>query len=229
MFVMFWDIFIHILFLYYFLFCFYSPLFSFLFSILSLYMSLYLDDSLDDSWLNIQNKFDKLYYDNTESIKEPIESISLMCIYVSTDSCIQHVSKNVVMIDPSGVISKDSFFHIIQDKRCFENKKYKLDDVLSFHVDLEHSNLKAFVDSSNNVGFLKSISYMNPIECPPSLFCFHDLASLYLIFIEQNEIKSIMKNDSSKRVTKKVRIIEPKNSCSRKFLKKLKRTLRTLS
>ena len=114
---MFWDIFIHILFLYYFLFCFvlfcfYSPLFSFLFSILSLYMSLYLDDSLDDSRLNIQNKFDKLYYDNTESIKEPIESISLMCIYVSTDSCIQHVSKNVVMIDPSGVISKDSFFSL---------------------------------------------------------------------------------------------------------------------
>jgi len=208
------------------LYCF--PLFLPLFSILSFYMTL----NLDDSWIDIENKFQETSYSNLESTKEPIESISLTCIYVGPDSCIQHVSKDFVDVDSSTrFISKDDFFHIIQNKRCFENKKYKLDDVLSFQVDLDNSDLRTFIDSSANsdFDFLKSVSYMNPIECFPSLFCFHDLACLYLIFIQHDSITSILKNGSSeKRVTKKVRILEPSKSCSRKFFKRLKRTLRSM-
>ena len=97
--------------------------------------------------------------------------------------------------------------------------KYKLLDLLVFNIDLDPENIQDFSHSDLiadfSSRFLKSVSVLNDIKIPASIFIFHNLNAIYLIFQEigNTNIKSILKNPNNKlRKTKKVTLIIPDNS-----------------
>jgi hypothetical protein len=201
-------------------------------------------DDLDSSWID---KDKKMGASDTNYIREPIDKIQLFFIYINDKSEIEYVSKDVESISSdSGCICKERLLQIIQTKRHHNNKKYRLDDLLSFQIDLEPENIQSFseMDSLNDISisFFKSVPIFDEIICIPSIFIFHDIASLFFMFneIDSSIKKSILRNNSdSHRVTKKVRIMDQhvvcdhENSSSnnrksvKKFMKKLKKTRKT--
>jgi hypothetical protein len=194
-------------------------------------------DDLDSSWID---KEEKMAASNTNYIREPIDEIQLFFIYINDKSEIEYVSKESESID--GSISKDRLLQIIQTKRHHNNKKYRLDDLLSFQIDLEPENIQSFseLNSLNDIStsFFKSVHIFDEVICLPSIFIFHDIASLFFMFNEIDTVKkSILRSSSdSNRITKKVRIMDEhvvndhgsnNRKSMKKFMKKLKHTRKT--
>jgi len=206
-------------------------------------------DDLDSSWID---KEEKMASSHTNYIREPIDDIQLFFIYINSDFEIEYVSKDVESIDDSGCISKERLLQIIQTKRHYNNKKYRLDELMSFQIDLEPENIQSFseLDSLDDISssFFKSVPIFDEVICIPSIFIFHDIASLFFFFneLDTSVKKSILRSSSdSNRVTKKVRIMDEHVVCDdnntnnntnttntntnnrksmKKFMKKLKQT-----
>jgi hypothetical protein len=162
----------------------------------------------DFSWIDKETKMGSC---DTNYIREPINSIKLFFIYINSNLEIEYVSNDIETLSSTN-ISKERLLHIIQNKRQHNNKKYRLDDILSFQIHLEPENIQSFVTSTTTNTFLKSVPIFNDISCIPSIFIFHDIASLYFLFYEIDTArKSILKNNdvnnyNNHRITKKVRI-----------------------
>jgi hypothetical protein len=201
-------------------------------------------DDLDSSWID---KEEKMGASDTNYIREPITEIQLFFIYINSELEIEYVSRGSESID--GCISKERLLQIIQTKRHNNNKKYRLDDLLSFQIDLEPENIKSFseMDLLHDISssFFKSVPIFDEVICIPSIFIFHDIASLFFMFneVDSSVKKSILRSSSDNhRVTKKVRITEEPVICDhennntnsnnnrksmKKFMKKLKQTRKT--
>jgi hypothetical protein len=173
------------------------------------------DLHLDCSWIEKEEKMGDLHLN---SYREPMKDIAMFFVYVNSDFAIEQITKeNERVVNDS--ISKERLLQIIQKKRHHistkygVNKKYRLDDILSFQIDLGPDGIESFLraDLENmSDAFLKSVPIFNEIDCLPSIFIFHDINSLYFIFREiEASGKSILKNGgSSGRGTKKVRIAD---------------------
>jgi len=198
-------------------------------------------DDLDSSWIE---KEQKMGASNTNYIREPIVEIQLFFIYMNSGLEIEYVSKDSESIDSNaGCISKERLLQMIQTKRHHNNKKYRLDDLLSFQIDLEPENIQSFseLDSFDDISrsFFKSVPIFDEVICIPSIFIFHDIASLFFMFneVDTSVKKSILRSSlDSHRVTKKVRIMDEDVVCDhgsahrksmKKFMKKLKQTRKT--
>jgi hypothetical protein len=198
-------------------------------------------DDLDSSWID---KEEKMGASNTNYIREPISDIQLFFIYINSESEIEHVSKESEYInDLNNCISKERLLQIIQTKRHHNNKKYRLDDLLSFQIDLEPENIQSFseLDSLDHISssFLKSLPIFDEVVCIPSIFIFHNTSSLFFLFneIDSSVRKSILRSTSDNhRITKKVRITDEPIICDhssnnrksmKKFIRKLKQTRKT--
>jgi hypothetical protein len=204
-------------------------------------MNNHISNDLDFSWID---KEEKMGASNTNYIREPIDNIQLFFIYVNYDSEIEYVSKESEFID-SQSISKERLLQIIQTNRHHNNKKYRLDELLSFQIDLEPENIQSFseLDSLDDISksFLKSLPIFDEIACISSIFIFHDIASLFFIFneIDSSVKKSILRNGiNNNRLTKKVRIMDgdtiydhdnTNRKSMKKFMKKLKQTRKTFN
>ena len=210
----------------------------------------------DFSWIDKETKMGSC---DTNYIREPINRIKIFFIYINSNLEIEYVSNDVETLTnipsniQSNIISKERLLHIIQNKRHHNNKKYRLDDILSFQIHLEPENIQSFVSSTTTNTFLKSVPIFDDIYCIPSIFIFHDITSLYFLFYEIDTArKSILKNIdvnnyNNHRITKKVRINNDvisgtnvnndksttdkstTNKSVKKFIKKLKLTRKSLS
>lgn len=203
---------------------------------------------IDFSWIDKETKMGSC---DVNYIREPINSIKMFFIYINSNSEIECVSNDVEIPIQSNVnsnvpscVSKERVLHIMQNKRHHNNKKYRLDDILSFQIHLEPENIQSFVSSATTNAFLKSVPIFDDISCVPSIFIFHDIASLYFLFHEIDASrKSILKNDhgsNNHHVTKKVHIIndvmsdttdhnDKSTKSVKKFMKKLKLTRKSLN
>lgn len=177
-------------------------------------------DDLDTSWIEKEEKMDS---SENAHIREPLPEIKLFFIYINNDNSIEQITKDYEVLDGDiGGITKERLLQIIQTKKNglygSSVKKYKLMDILSFQLDIESENLDSFLSADFDEiskKYLKVLPIFDSIECPDSIFIFHDINSLYFLFKENEvvgggggSIRSILKSDTSaKRATKKVRIM----------------------
>ena len=177
------------------------------------------EDYLDTSWIE-NAEFQENYQ------REPIKEIGLFFIYIHLDGSIQQIIQEFEPCEHS-LISKERILHIIQSKRHYIGKKYRLVDLLSFNVTLDPEQLNDFIQSESQDHFLKVLPIFENISLEPSIFIFHDLNGLFFLLKEVEPIitKSILKNTQEKnRSTKKVRI-SPEEYIEKKK-KSLKRMMR---
>jgi hypothetical protein len=188
------------------------------------YQSLEIDNKsdnesiIDTSWLN---NYNRLYNLSEIPEKEIMEYIGLYFIYINKNSYIEKIlyeKQNLEKSDEYSFLKKESILKIIQSKKITTpTSKYKLIDILSFIIDVNHEEF----DNINNTS-LKIIPIFNDIHISKSIFIFHNINNVYFIFQEkeiQNQycttLKSILKDTTFKKkdkiedlnLTKKVKII----------------------
>ena len=173
------------------------------------------NESLDTSWFQEYNKLLNL---QTNFNKEKMINIDVKFIYIDNNDNIQNIYCEKLKLqcsDNGSQITKEDLLKIIQKNKTKNNFKYKLEDILFFHIPIEHENISDFNIQDSSLNYLKKVSFFDSLEIPKSIFIFHNINSLYFIFkLNENNkhnftIKSILKNSTSNSKntkTKKVQI-----------------------
>jgi hypothetical protein len=186
------------------------------------------NEDLDISWIEEQEKLqsvDKNYF------REPMETITVTTIYINANSYIESITSEKQPLTQNGkaaLLEKERLLQIIQSKKKITaHSKYKFMDTLLYNVDLEPEHIQKYANSpvEENQGlFLKRLQIVDDITIVPSIFIFHGINGLYLLFkeeprtdVENVKTKSILKvdgPDAPKKMTKKVRIVLKKQNLS---------------
>lgn len=188
------------------------------------------DDSLGNiihsTWLAEEERLQKV-----ECIfdKEVMSTINIKIIYLNTHDYIDKITCSTEPLfqqsDTRAVIEKERLLKLIQTYKITNKEtKYKLLDVFLCNFDVSPSNISLFSassdDNENANTYMKSMSSVDDIFIPASVFMFHDVNTLYFIYQEHEIVKntvplqSILKSNTNstngehqkKRATKKVRI-----------------------
>lgn len=199
-------------------------------------------DDLDISIIEDDSSEDSFSDDDTSisNDREILSEIDLYFIYINGENAIDKVEKMTELmtgpvdsepVDSSmtNCISKERLLQIVQTKRLCDNKKYKLDEIMSFQIPLEYNHLESFIKDDGSIGkdFFQPVQIFNEVIISPSLFIFHELTALYFFFSEAAKpLKSVLRDGSENRVTKKVRIKDESIPYDIRKRKSLKRFLK---
>jgi hypothetical protein len=199
-------------------------------------------DDLDISIIEDDSSEDSFSDDDTSisNDREILSEIDLYFIYINGENAIDKVEKmtesmtgpvDSAPVDSSmtNCISKERLLQIVQTKRLCDNKKYKLDEIMSFQIPLEYNHLESFIKDDGSIGkdFFQPVQIFNEVIISPSLFIFHELTALYFFFSEAAKpLKSVLRDGSENRVTKKVRIKDESIPYDIRKRKSLKRFLK---
>jgi len=185
-----------------------------------------LDNDLDISWIDRHNKLHNI---DKNYCREPMENINIHSIFINTQNTIEKISSDKIDIYDN-TIPKEKILKIIQDNKSMPGGvgsiKYKLLDIIVYNIDLEPQHIQDFVqnDDIDTDRFLKKVPIVDDIRIAPSIFIFHSLNAIYIMFQEIEVvlnpiIKPILKisgGDEGKKHTKKVRIFEPNHMAKNK-------------
>ena len=185
------------------------------------------DDDLDMSWLNEQERIQNIqknYY------REPMENINMYFIYINQNQYIDKIlceKYDLEVVSNGSLLNKEKLLQIIQNKKIKTlNSRYKLIDILQYHVELEPEHIQTYCKNGepdiSSPKLLKNISFFDEIIFSPSIFIFHGINSLYFMFQEvetistknRKSMKSILKNDSN--FDSKIKDREPSNKGTKK-------------
>jgi hypothetical protein len=188
------------------------------------------DDDLakifDTSWIRDQERLHRMesgYY------REPMDQIEIKTIYINQNQYIEKIMCEKLSLIPTksgsgAMISEEMMLKLVQKrKRTTPTSKYKLEEVITYVVDLEPEEINAYAATSDATSseFYKPMRMVGEVILPNSIFIFHSINTLYFIFREveiekhRHTVKPILKKISEeksrepvKNTTKKVRINE---------------------
>jgi hypothetical protein len=144
------------------------------------------------------------------SSREYMDSIDIHYIYINSNSDIDKLVTNRHIFDKCSdhnILTKELLMKYVQDKRVdnITGIRYKLKDILVYLVDIDHDNISQ--DISIYSEFLKPLPILDDISFSPTMYMFHHINSIFIIFQDHGENPpSILKPNGSKKTTKKVRI-----------------------
>jgi hypothetical protein len=190
------------------------------------------NEDLDISWIEEHEKLqsvDKNYF------REPMETITVTIVYINANSYIENITSEkqpLTQNSKTAVLEKERLLQIIQSKKkTTAHSRYKFMDALLYNVDLEPEHIQKYANSpveENQALFLKRLPIVDDISISPSIFIFHGINGLYLLFkeeprtdIQNIKTKSILKldgdNNIPKKLTKRVKIVlKPQNHSTTK-------------
>ncbi len=177
------------------------------------------ESNLDVSWIAEQQRIQNI---ETNYCREPVTDIQIYSLYINKNSYIDKITRKKHNITDN-VLTRDAVLGIIQNNKRMDSKKYKLMDVLLYHVDLEPQHIQTYSQTNDipasSKSFFKVLPIVDEIHIPHSIFIFHSLSSVFFMYKEvdtgshNHTIKSILKPSSSSvnaepkpSQTKKVRI-----------------------
>ena len=185
------------------------------------------NDDLDMSWLNEQERIQNI---QSNYYREPMETVNTYFIYINQNQYIDKIlceKYDLEVVSNGSLLNKEALLKIIQNKKINTlNTRYKLIDILQYHVELEPEHIQTYCKNGepSSPNILKNRSDFDEIVFSPSIFIFHGVNCLYFIFQEvetistknRKSLKSILKTDSKNDNR------EPSNKGTNKATKKVK-------
>lgn len=173
-----------------------------------------MNDDLDLSWIQAEQSL--LEGPTTQSTKTIMSEIAFRCIYIGPNQEIISQNRTICpleMHDTHSTLSNARLLKYIKDFNHFNGIRYKLGDLLLYHVNIDFEHIQAFV-SCGTVGSFLPISMFEDAIIEPSLAIFHEINEIYMFYQDKSatsiDIVSILKTELTKKHihTKKVRISE---------------------
>lgn len=176
-------------------------------SILSLFLTKIMEEEdLDVSWINDEKRM--LSVDHNYQ-REPLETILFHFCYTNSDTIHKVLTEKYIFRDNNSTVPLSDLEKIIEEKSKMDVTKYDFAEYVTFVVDLEPENIQSYVKSDTSAqNFLsEKKTTLADIVCPQSIFIFHSLNAIIVVFKERvvpsiTVPKSIMKKNSN--ITKKM-------------------------
>ena len=166
------------------------------------------DEKLDGSWMEEYKRLENV---SENCVKDPMDNIRMYILYINRHLEIESILLEAFPLSLNDsnqpVISKDVLLKLIQDKKVKNGVKYGLFDLLLYNVELDSIDIGDYssVDDSSILekfgGFFRPVSVIHELVISPSLFVFHDLNSIFVLYKERDSenakhrhtMKSILK------------------------------------
>ena len=149
---------------------------------------------VDTDWIDKQVR---LYNENEKIFKENMKSIKIVSIFINSLRDIVKTQKCIHSFkDESCKLSSNEFFQYFKNQRIQDSIKYDINQILVYNIDFDNK-LYTDIESITTTNFLTSFTYIKDIVINPSLFIFHEINCVYIIYKEN------IKNIHNKTVKKK--------------------------
>ncbi len=149
---------------------------------------------VDTDWIDKQVR---LYNENEKLFKENMKNINIVSIFINSLHEIVKTHKCIHSFkDEKCILSSIEIFKYFKNDRFQDSIKYDLNQLFVYNIDLDNK-LYTNIDSITTTNFLTSFTYIKDIPINPSLFIFHEINCVYIIYKEN------IKNIHNKTVKKK--------------------------
>lgn len=149
------------------------------------------ENDFDMSWIE---ENEKLHTMQTNYSREHMKHINTFFIYINRDKSVEKIIREKLPLVHHGnrncsLLSKENVLGIIQTKKIYTPvSKYKFEDIMLYHIDIEPENIQCFTNSEktvvNSVQYLKVLPFIGDVEIPASIFIFHEINALFFMFKE---------------------------------------------
>jgi hypothetical protein len=131
--------------------------------------------------VRLNNQCDKLS-------KEYMESIKVLHVFINSSSEIVHTYKTIHKFNNNtkNTIYSSDIHNFYKDNRTLELVKYDFNQFLVYNVDIDNK-LYTNIDSISTLNFLQGYTYIRDVVINPSLFIFHKINSILMIYKEHKE------------------------------------------
>lgn len=154
------------------------------------------DIVVDDDWIHKQIR---LFNSNAKLNREYMKSIKIVHIFINSLSEIVHSYKTIHNFDDTkSTIYSTDIYTYFKDNRTLELIKYDFNQLFVYNIEID-STLYSNIDSINTINFLKGYTHMRDVVINPSLFIFHEVNSVYIIYKQHQKIinNKTLKNKKS--------------------------------
>jgi hypothetical protein len=171
-------------------------------------------DTLDVSWIQEE---EKLMAMDSIPEKEPLRSVQIRCLFADIDGTITHTDKITQELDvsapPRSILSKDVLMELVETakRKYASTKQYSLADILVWNTDIDADALDQEYTATPT--FTKG-SIFRDVVFPPSLFIFHSVQCVYILFLEKPQ--SVLVRDKKSATKKQVRFVDARVRSTRK-------------
>jgi hypothetical protein len=160
------------------------------------------NEELDISWMN-----DMISQDDIDVQLHSPSQLEINYIYINSSNEIEHffkeiqdLTREIFVFETQSVIKQHQLLKIIQSNKIQNNKRFRLNEILKYEVDLKEEEFTQFIESKisknattnsfiDNPSFLKKVNYVDDIIFKQSISIFHNVNSLFLIYIENDSIQ----------------------------------------
>jgi hypothetical protein len=177
------------------------------------------EEELDSSWMDEQKRI--LAIDHNYQ-REPLESITFHFCYTNAETIYKVLTEKYLFRDKNSTVPLSDLEKIIQEKSKMDTIQYDFSEYATFVVDLEPEHIQSYVkNEASQVNFLsEKKNVVADIVCPQSIFIFHSLNAVIVIFKERvapsiTVPKSILKKHSS--ITKKMVKFHKEHSKTKRY------------
>lgn len=149
---------------------------------------------VDTDWIDKQVR---LYNENEKIFKENMKTINIVSIFINPSHEIVKTQKCIHSFkDESCILFSNEIYQYFKNQRIQDSIKYDLNQLFVYNIDLDNK-LYTDIESITTTNFLTSFTYIKDIVINPSLFIFHEINCVYIIYKEN------IKNIHNKTVKKK--------------------------
>ena len=168
------------------------------------------ETDMDASWIDEESRVLSI---NSDLKREELEYIKIHFCFLDAENALTKITSAKYTFrnennrdDYNRVISEKEILSMIESKKNDDLRNYVFSDMLLFIVDIEATHINAFNQSTDEPGdthFLKHYTVISDIICPPTIFIFHSINSIYILLKEKHATKSILKKTNGNNTTRK--------------------------
>jgi hypothetical protein len=183
------------------------------------------NDDFDADWIN---EFEKVDKDYASFYLEDLNYVKVTIIYVNNNNELEKIKEEKIFLQKSNNISREEIIGILKRNNTKDDKTFTIMTMLKYNLDLEPTDVRNFLlnatDNGNESDYLSVVKDVDEIAWNRTISMFQDLNNLFIIFYENEKIKTQQKSENGK--TKRIYFTSApsSNTHNKTFKKKLKTT-----
>jgi hypothetical protein len=136
---------------------------------------------INTDWINNEMR---LFNENGVLHQELMKTIQIIHVHINSSSEVIKTRRVLHSFDNGdNLLSSNEIFRYYVENRNIDSIQYKFFKLLVYNVDLG-DKLYTTINSISTINFLKSFTHIKDIIINPSLFIFHEINAVYLIYKE---------------------------------------------
>ena len=157
---------------------------------------------MDTDWIeeyeNEDNSYE-LFYPNT------LSNIKVNILYVNKINELEKVREEMIYLSVPNRITKEVMLRLIKSYDINDSIKYKLVSILVYNIDIQHNELKNYINGTEKYDFITSLRNIEDYELKPSLKYLEKVNNIYIVFSEKEKEKEKEKDKEEDATIKKIR------------------------